>query len=226
MKDNDQALIQNALALYDRYAREVVEAFDFCPFARRAREDSAVMVRVETTSSVTPEAMIELLDRVAKDPKIEIGILIFPREKRSQREWQRHVADTHEADTHMPREFAKVWAMAAFHPDAQADLASPSRLVSFIRRTPDPTVQLVRLSTLQQVRAKDPKETLFVEPSKIDQFVRDLEANPDRAEKVSIHDRIAQANHDTVIRETVAKVEAVIASIQHERASRYAAIGE
>jgi hypothetical protein len=217
----DTALIEHCLALYDRYAREVVEAFDFCPFAKSAREQGAVDVRVLTVDSASPEALLSTLDQLASQRHTEIGILIFPRETRDQREWQRLVADTHEADTHTPRPHGKQWAMAAFHPDAIADLASPSRLVSFIRRTPDRTIQLVRLSSLAQVRAKDPKETQFVEPAKLEQFVRDLESQADRPERVSTHDRIARANHSTVMRESVARIEAIFASIQAERRLRY-----
>lgn len=223
---NDAALIEQALIVYDRYVKEVVEGFNFCPFARTSRESGGVDVRVLTDREIAADALLSVLDQVAAREATEIGILIFPRDLRGLRDWQRLVADMHQADANNPRKYAKVWAQAAFHPDAQADLTSPSRLVSFIRRTPDPTIQLVRLSTLAQVRAKDPKETTFVEPARIDQFVKDLMANPERVPKVSTHDRIAQANLETVQRESVAKIEAILQSIKAERDERYRAIGE
>ena len=50
-----------------------------------------------------------------------------------------------------------------FHPHFAEDLADEHRAVRFIRRSPDPTVQLVRASLLQTLRHADPSGTHYVD---------------------------------------------------------------
>src|SRR5206468_39197 len=43
--------------------------------------------------------------------------------------------------------------VADFHPDAPLDATTPGRLVPFLRRSPDPMLQLVPLALLDEVRS-------------------------------------------------------------------------
>src|SRR5207253_7900724 len=47
--------------------------------------------------------------------------------------------------------------VAAFHPGAPETFTTPPQLVSFLRRTPDPTLQLVRTSVLRRATGEGPR---------------------------------------------------------------------
>src|SRR6267143_1192556 len=54
----------------------------------------------------------------------------------------------------------------AFHPDLPLDLTDAHRAVQFIRRSPDPTIQMVRASVLKAVRGRD-EGTKVIDSSKL-----------------------------------------------------------
>ena len=88
-------------------------------------------------------------------------------------------------------------------------LANPDRLVPFLRRSPDPTIQLVRETTLSRVRG-DLHGTSFYGPD-----VLLPGAGP--SSEPDIRERIAQANHDTVSRVGVEAFEAIFQDILRDR---------
>ena len=47
----------------------------------------------------------------------------------------------------------RLFYCVAFHPALPMDLSDANRAVSFLRRSPDPTLQLVRIATLDRVRS-------------------------------------------------------------------------
>lgn len=222
---DEQPLIDAALAVYRRYQSEIVEAFDFCPYARQAREEGAVRVEVLCDAQPRHEAALAVADALAQDPKIEIGLLLFPRVFVHRFDWQRFVAELHDLDARTPRPMSKQFAAAAFHPDAEPDLQTPARLVSFIRRTPDPSIQLVRLSVLSKMRARDPKETLYVPPDELEAYVRRLSEGAIE-QRIPLAERIARANHQTVCSRGAEHVRAAMDDILRERDERYRALGE
>lgn len=222
---HDDALIEAARAVYGRYQREVVEGFNFCPYAKQARDEGAVRVEVCLDREPSHERTLEIADALAEDRQIEIGLVLFPRVFLRRLEWQRFVGEVHDLDAKTPRPMAKQFAAAAFHPEAAPDTGSPSRLVSFIRRTPDPSIQFVRISVLARMRARDPKETTYVAPDELDAFVKKLAEGPSES-RLPLHERIARANLDTVRTQGVAHVQAIMDDILRERDERYRALGE
>jgi hypothetical protein len=221
----EDALIEAARAVYRRYQREIVEGFNFCPYAKQARDDGAVRVEVCLDREPSHERALQIADALAEDPSVEIGLVLFPRVFVRRLEWQRFVGEVHDLDAKTPRPMAKQFAAAAFHPEAPADMGSPSRLVSFIRRTPDPSIQFVRLSVLSQLRARDPKETTYVAPDELDAFVKKLAEGPIE-QRLPLHERIARANFETVRARGVTQVQAIMDDILRERDERYRALGE
>ncbi len=101
---------------------------------------------------------------------------------------------------------------AAFHPDAEPDTDEPERLIPFLRRTPDPTIQLVRASVLDRVRAGTPQGTQFVD-------VSDLDANLEYA--VPLRERIARVNLATAERMGVAELKRRMDAIVEDRHATY-----
>ena len=55
--------------------------------------------------------------------------------------------------------------VAEFHPLAAPNTASPARLVPYLRRSPDPLLQLVPLAILENVRASAPAVARATRPS-------------------------------------------------------------
>ena len=112
-----------------------------------------------------------------------------------------------------------IMTMEGFHPVAEARAETAGSLVPFLRRTPDPVIQLTRLAVLEQARRGSGGTTKYVDPSTVDVAAL-LAAPPDR----SLHERISEANHRTVMRETVARLEELLLDIRRDRDVSYARV--
>lgn len=184
-------LERELLRLQARYAVEVVEAFGLCPYAAQARKDgrtAEVIVRGEAPSL---DALLEVVDALGRDENVEVAFVILPDAPLDRRALAHRVEEVRHAHQRGPR--GLVMTMEGFHPDAPADLTTPGRLVPFLRRTPLPTIQLTRLSTLNRVRRSGPSGTAFIDPSSPD-FVAFLT----RPTAESVSERIAESNHAKV----------------------------
>lgn len=214
----DERLAEEAIRAYRRYAIEVVEALGFCPYAERCRAEGRTR-EVPLLAPIPSDAdVLGAIDRIAGDPDIEIGLVLFPRlaiEPKRLHRWVEHLRKTHaERCGGMP-----VLALEGFHPEAIADTSSADRLTPFVRRTPDPTIQLTRLTVLEHVRRGTPQGTAFFDPSTMDLSAL-LEEDPRRA----LHERIAERNHETVLRLGVEAIARRVEDILRERDERYAAV--
>jgi len=210
------AVACEAVRLYERYAVEVVEEFDLCPWAARARRDGAVRPVVLDQSS--PEDLVPSLvaiDTLARLEEVTIGILLYPRLSTTRLDFEHFLRRLRRADSERHPIGEIPFAMAAFHPQADADTEDADRLVPFIRRTPDPTLQLVRRTALQAVQANPGAGTALaglwmVSPAH-------ARAEPER----SVRERIALRNLETVRRVGPETLEAVFQDIAQDRASSY-----
>lgn len=211
------ALEREALRVYGRYQRELVEALGLCPWAVKAREDGHVQVRALLRDD--PGAVAALVEELADDPTVHVGLVILPLSPRDRVAHERFVADVRERHARAHGS-SPPFAMAAFHPDAAPDLGSPARLVPFIRRSPDPTIQLVRLSVLEELRRPFERGTGYVDPADL-AAVETLLAAP---AKKPLHERIARSNLETVERVGVEAFEELLADIRRDRDESYAAI--
>jgi hypothetical protein len=214
----EEALERECKRVYRRYAVEVVEALGFCPYAERCRLEGRTREVVIATRELDIERALEEVDRIAEDAGVEIGLLLWPRIRTTRRGLAQFVEALR--SSHQRRPGGLVMAMEGFHPDAEPDLGSPERLVPFVRRTPDPTIQLVRHSILDRVRRGTQQGTAFFDPSTMP-----LETLFEPSPR-PLHERIAAANHATVTREGVEKVAAIFEDIRRDRDAAYAAIGE
>ncbi len=214
----DDRLVEEARRAYLRYAVEIVEALSFCPYAERCRVDGRTR-EVAITAPIPSDAeVLGALESVADDERIEIGLLLFPRmdvPPSKMHRWVEHLRKAHASR----RGGAPILALEGFHPDAVADTSSPDRLTPFVRRTPDPTIQLTRLSVLDRVRRGTPQGTAFFDPSTMD-----LAALLDEGPRPALHERIAERNHETVLRLGADEVARRVEDILRERDERYLAI--
>jgi hypothetical protein len=143
---------------------------------------------------------------------VEVALLIYPRLHLGRLEFEHFAARVRNADAGRRPLGEAPFMLAAFHPGAEPDMEDPERLIPFLRRTPDPTIQLVRSSVLERVRAGTPQGTQFVD-------VRSLDVNVEYA--VPLRERIARANLATVERMGVAELKQRMDAIVKDRESTY-----
>lgn len=213
----DPELERQALRVYRRYSTEVVEALGICPWAAKARRDGKVRERVVETPVIDVRGTVAAVQEIERDTDVEIGLLIHPRLRIDRVGFERFVGRVREsygeggANVEM--------ALAAFHPEADPDLAGPERLIPFLRRTPDPTIQLVRRSVLASVRRAHGHGTGFVDARHLD-FTSLFAGDP----KVPLHERVAQQNLETVQALGVDRLAAILDDIRRDRDESYARI--
>jgi len=190
---DDDALRAHALALNERYVREVVLAFGLCPWAEAAYRDGHVERHVVLDAEPAPEAVLAFLDHILPRTDIEIGLLIFPRIGLDSPSWDRFVESARRADRARRGggETAAPFVLAPFHPAAPAGTKNPWQFVSFVRRTPHPTIQVVRLAVLDAVKRGAP----------------------------DLSDDVTRANFARLGPEGAARLEAAIAAIAAARSS-------
>jgi hypothetical protein len=198
-----EALRFEALRLNDRYLTEVVLGFGLCPWAESALREGRVMRQVITDQSPPPEAALELVDKLeggrpggggvdapgAWPPAI--GLVIYPRLPLTAGAFEGYAEKVRRADRGRRGDGLPPFVVAAFHPFASGDFETAQELVSFIRRTPDPTLQLVRHELLEQARTSHPTvsddvtrqnhaRVLAQGRDRLDQVIRDIRDDRDR----------------------------------------------
>lgn len=230
LSEREQALVAAALRVYRRYQVEIVEGLGLCPWAERARLDGHVRERVVLLREPDPLAAVDALTALIEDPQVEIGLLLFPRLRLGRLDFERFVARVraeHTRRDEAPEDAGGVrggarMALAAFHPDAPPELAEAARLVPFLRRSPDPTIQLVRRSVLESVRATDQAHGTGL----VDLATLDVAAFLAAPAQRPIHENVAAHNLATVTRLGPDAVEAILRDIRTERDALYEALGE
>ena len=177
-----ESIVAAALARNDRYLREFVEALELCPFARQCRESGRLARRVvlgERPAEATAAAVREL--EATTEEQVEVALLIYPEFRGDVRAFEALRDDV--------RRSLRLFYCVAFHPDLPMDLSDANRAVAFLRRSPDPTLQLVRISTLERIRSRRPAGSTYVDPATLS--AADLSAF-DRP--LSVSEQIARAN--------------------------------
>ncbi len=191
----------------DRYIVEIVETYDFCPWAKSARLGGEVAIEV-LWGAPPLEDWIAAGRRLLGKRGTRVAMVVAPELAASTRELRR-VRDCVAAA--IPSA-----GVAEFHPDAALDVASPARLVPYLRRSPDPLLQLVPLALLDKVRAYP----AVVDLADQAQMLLGL-AEPTR---VDLADTIAETNHARVQRD-VAAIAATLDDIAADRRRSYARVG-
>jgi hypothetical protein len=193
--------------ILDRYIVEVVEAYDLCPWARAAREGAELAVAV-LWGEPDEHSFVAAAQHLLAQAATRVAMVVAPESARTPAEL-RALRD---------RVVVRIPAagVADFHPAAALDLGSPARLVPFLRRSPDPLLQLVPLALLDSVRGAPPT----VDRARQAQMLRGT-AQPPRGD---VADRIAAANHVTVNAQ-VARITAVLDDIAADRRASYARAG-
>jgi len=195
------------IRVLERYLVEIVEKYDLCPWARMARQKGELAIHVlwgEPAIADWVEAGKALLAR----PKTRVAMVIAP-------ELAIESAALHRIGGAVAQALP-IAGVADFHPRAPLDLATPARLVPYLRRSPDPMLQLVPFSVLDAVRGPPSDATRVAQVSMLGGFVEP--PKPDAAE------RVAANNHETVSDAHV-EITRTLESIAADRAASYQRVG-
>lgn len=216
----EQSVVAEALRLCDRYVNEIVLAFGLCPWAEAVVRSGALgrwvlpapdpsprdcLAAIDAWTTTTGD-LAEAGDRAAAGPRaggrrpaVEVGFVILPRRAGSRGAFDSFAEAVRRADRarRTPDE-AVPFVIAAFHPEGAPTFRGPPQLVSFLRRTPDPTLQLVRADLLDRVKIVAP----------------------------GVSDQIAVRNFATLgDAASAARFEAVVRLIRADRDAAYARLG-
>jgi hypothetical protein len=186
---------REALARNDRYLREFVEALNLCPFARRCREEGRLVRRVILDEYVLP-ALLRAAAEVETLPEkqCEVALLVVPGFTDGPAAFLDLCAEVRRPLRH--------FHCVAFHPELKADFSTENRAVQFLRRAPDPTLQLVRIATLERVRGERTGGTVYVAST----AAKDLHLPP------SLSEEIARANLATILEHGPATLDRLLQS--------------
>lgn len=192
------------LRLLDRYLVEVIEAYELCPWARPARLNGELAVDILWGEPALAD-WIAAAERLLARKGVLVAMVVAPEFAGDLRALRDRVAAA-----------IPTAGVADFHPDAPLDLATPARLVPYLRRSPDPLLQLVPLALLDAVRAAPPAADR----------VRQAQILSGRAEpsRGDVADRIADANHARVAADAAA-LATRFAELAADRERSYARVG-
>ena len=202
--DPREAVVRRVL---DRYLVEIVEAYELCPWARAARAGGELAVAVVWQQPALDE-WVAAAERLLAAPRTRVAMIVAP-------EWSGSPAELRALRDRVAARVATA-GVADFFPEAAFDLATPARLVPFLRRSPDPLLQLVPLALLDGVRAAPPPPDLAAQARML--------GGAGAAPHVAVADRIAAANHARVAADPEA-IAARFAAIAEDRARSYARAG-
>ena len=200
------ALTREAIRLHRRYQAELIERFSVCPWAKPARADGLLCTHVVIEAPCDPPALATVVDGWASDLRAEVAFVIAPRfdgDAPAFATWAEAVGELR----------SDVFFAASFHPD----VGDTSSAIRFLRQTPDPTVQLVRRTRLEQIRAQDP-------PHYTDIFELDLRQLDGGRSPRTVSTSVLAHNERLFAREGRATLQAIIDDIRRDRDETYSRI--
>ena len=200
------------LRLNRRYLEEVVERFVLCPWARSARNEGRVaecVFQQELPDDFAPSLMT--IDTLSEHAELEVALFIYPRLELGRLDFEHFARGVRALDAERYEPGQAPFAMAAFHPDATPHLDDPERLIPFLRRSPYPTLQLVRTSSLDRVRGDEAEGTAYLDLDLLGVTGLSTPSTP------TLRERIAKRNLETVRSEGVESIERVLEDIFRDR---------
>ncbi|MBW1830876.1 MAG: hypothetical protein JRJ10_04125 [Deltaproteobacteria bacterium] len=199
-----EALAREALRLHERYHRELIERFCVCPWAKPARAAGRTRAHVVVDASCSPEELAPVLAEWAAEDTVDVAFVIAPRftgDADAFADWATSIAQAHR----------DAFLTAPFYPRAPGS-AGP---IQFLRQTPDPTVQLVRRTRLEEIRAQDPPHYTDI----FDLDLRKLEADNAPREVAA---SVVAHNERMIEREGRVEIQRIFDDIREDRERTYA----
>ncbi len=186
-----EALRTEAWRANDRYVIDVVEEFSFCPYARKGRQDGLTARYLHCADApdepTVAARLLDLLTRVAADKGQVVVQVVLPLVEVGPNDWHRFCQDlVMFGNTLLPR--GDHLATAALHPELPFVDGNPFSLIPLFRRSPDPTIQWVRMDAVHDLYAGRESGTKFLPLADLDAY---LDGPPPPK---PLYDRIAETN--------------------------------
>jgi hypothetical protein len=144
-----------------------------------------------------------------------VAIFIYPRLTLAPRAFDAFAARLRESEQEA-RGGRALYVAATFHPDYPFDARSAAALVPFLRRSPDPSIQWIRLEVVEQAREGHGKFLFDFSPAAWAELER-------RRDHPSVTDRIGADNQKRVADLGRDHFEAIYQAIRDDRARTYGA---
>jgi hypothetical protein len=218
VRAQDEPWIREATRVSRRYQLEIVEGCGLCPWAERARLEGRVAERVLLQTDGSLDASVRAITELAANPRAMVGFLIYPRLPMARSAFEAFTGRIRVADAARHALGEIPFVMAAFHPEAEPDLAGAERLIPFLRRTPDPTLQLLRTAEVERVRSGSPQGTQFFDASLLESSF--AESPP------PLRERIARANLATAQRMGIVELTRRLDDIRRDRDETYRTLSQ
>ena len=207
-------IAEAALAANDRYVIEFLESYALCPYARSGRERGVTERRVHFAETADSCALAQAYDEIAPGD-VEVLQIIFPLVKVEPADFSRFVYEVTEAlNARQPR---PLFASAALHPGLAYTRETATGLISLFRRAPDPTLQWVRLATLDHIYRGRKGGTSFVDPKKLGEVLG-------APVKRDLYDEIARTNQATAEQMGLDGIEGWLGALHTETQQAYQSI--
>ena len=201
-----------------RFNVEVIEAFTVCPYARGSRNTGTSHRRVAWLRELDVEAFLAIVEDVEKDETGEVAQVVLPLLRVSVEAFLEFAAEMGRRNA-ARKPGRPAFVHAAFHPELPYATDAAPRLVPFFRRSPDPTIQLVRLGVLDAIHEGKPRGTQFFDGPP-EAILKMLSEKPE-----SVTDRITRENHENALAGDLERIAAVVEDIARDRQRSYARFG-
>lgn len=217
-------VVAAARGVYSRFLDEAIERHSYCPYARQSRAEQTsvvevVLERLDPDAQLVPgSALAAVVDRWIGVAAMEVVQVVFPRVQVDAARWERW-AKALTSRIRSLRPGPAVWAVAAFHPELSFGTGSAAELVPLFRRSPDPTVQWIRLDALDRLRTGRPEGDVVLPTDP-----RSVAALLAAAQRAPLHERVAENNERTVERLGLEAAVSQLADLAAEARRAYAAI--
>lgn len=216
-----EAIEVAALEANDSYLTTFLEPGSFCPFSKGGRKRGQTARFVHRAGTADVEPLLARMLEVARDPTQLVIQVVVPLVEVEPAAWSAFcraltAAGNDRLRTESP-DGGDVLAVAPLHPELAYSTRSPYALIPLFRRTPDPTIQWVRLDALEALYRGRTGDTVFVDPS-------DVLAAARRPPAPDLFTRIAESNVKMAQRLGIAEVERTLRALAVAARDRYARI--
>ncbi len=218
-----QDLAREALRVNDRYLVEFLEKYAFCPYSQEGRARGIVSRYVHIFEESKVEPLVERMLEIADDPKQVVAQVIFPLIEVGPVEWRRFCHDL-TALGHCRRGGRDALAVAPLHPELGFSPIRDEALIPLFRRTPDATIQWVRLDALADIYEGRGNGTRLVDAESLKRMLEQQMLGIERRERTPLWDRIAATNAVMARRLTLPIVEELLAKIADDARASYTRI--
>jgi hypothetical protein len=214
----DEPWVREAIRVHRRYQTEIVDGYGLCPWAQRATLEGKVRERVLLqVDDAGLEPTLAAIDEWSCDPTADVAFVIYPRLPLGRQEFHDFAARVRTADASRHELGSIPFVFAAFHPGAEPDTGDPERLIPFLRRTPDPTLQLLRATALEAIHSTASQGTQFID-------IASIEASLTGQGQPPLRERIARTNLATVQRIGIDVLQRRFEDIRRDRDEAYRAL--